>query len=129
MRIKPDEPDPQRLLPEELRSTWFVAPRVSATQLVIVGMILGAGIALTVVGLVLGNRWLFSSWLFALALCYVQNKVFRRIENRHVRRLGDWFEARASDPSGRVTAGSASDQGGSGSSGSEDRRLTADHDR
>ena len=81
------DPDPQLLLPEELRAKWAVGPKTSLYQIFLVGAVLGAGLALSIVGIAQGPEFLKGSFPIALALCYLQNKVYSRIENRRLRDL------------------------------------------
>jgi hypothetical protein len=49
------EPDPQELLPPDLRRTWAVVPRDTLNQVCLVGAIMGAGTALWIATLIAGS--------------------------------------------------------------------------
>lgn len=81
------DPDPQQLLPEELRSEWVAAPKTSLYQLLLVGLILGAGLALTTVGIAQGSKYLTLGFPVAMAVCHIQNKVFSGVERRRLEEM------------------------------------------
>ena len=56
-----------RCLPEPLRSRWAVVPKRELNYTVFVAMVIGAAIALTVVGFVLDHEVLAHTWPLALA--------------------------------------------------------------
>ncbi len=70
-----DDPEPQELLPEELRQDWVVLPKWSPTQIFLVGFLLGAGAALFAYGLAVGDGLAASMLGVALALAAIQNKI------------------------------------------------------
>lgn len=83
------EPDPQRLLPPDLRSQWAVVPRDVLYQALLVGGLLGAGIALSIVGFVLDVRALWLAFPVAGLLALLQNKFFPWSERRLLQRLAE----------------------------------------
>ena len=70
------DPDPQELLPEELRHRWAVVPRDTRYQMLLVGTLLGAGTALSVAGLIVGSNPMKFGFPIALVLAQLQNWVF-----------------------------------------------------
>lgn len=70
------EPDPQELLPEELRGKWAAVPRDTLYQLFLVGTILGAGTALSIAGLIVGSNPMKFGIPVALAVAQLQNRLF-----------------------------------------------------
>ena len=78
------EPDPQNLLPADLRAGWAVVPRATLYWLFAAGAILGAGAALSAVGFALGPdalRWGFPA---ALGLTMVRRIALSRIGQRAI---------------------------------------------
>jgi hypothetical protein len=70
------EPDPQELLPPDLRQTWAAVPRDTLYQLCLVGAILGAGTALSVAGLIVGSHPMYYGFPVAVVLAKLQNWAF-----------------------------------------------------
>ena len=81
------EPDPQLLLPEELRATWAVVPRDSLYQLFLVACLLGAGTSLSIVGFIRNDRLLWYGLPVALALAWLQKHVIPWSESKLLRDL------------------------------------------
>jgi hypothetical protein len=75
MPLEPDhDPDPQQLLPEDLRDDWAVVPRDLLYQVVLVGTLLGAGAALSIAGLVTGSKPMWYAFPVALLLAEMQRR-------------------------------------------------------
>ncbi|MEQ8844176.1 MAG: hypothetical protein RIB58_04910 [Phycisphaerales bacterium] len=70
------EPDPQELLPPDLRRTWAAVPRATLYQVCLVGAILGAGTALSVAGLIVGSNPMYYGFPVAVVLAKLQNWAF-----------------------------------------------------
>ena len=87
MTCPTDEPDPERLLPEDLRATWVVAPRASVWWMFTAGMVLGAGVALTAAGYALGEDGLEAGFPAALLVVVSGRLVAARLERRRVEAL------------------------------------------
>jgi len=81
------EVNPQRLLPPELRRTWTVVPRDALYQLLLVGLLFGAGLALTVVGIVLGSVALQCALPAAFVLSLLQRILLPWSEVRLLKEL------------------------------------------
>lgn len=64
----PEDPDPQLLIAEDLRDDWIVVPRDTLTNVFIAAALVGAGAALSIAGLILGNRWLWIAFPVALVI-------------------------------------------------------------
>ena len=79
---KDDEPDPQLLLPEELRDKWAVLPRVELYQMFCAGSLIGAGVCARVIGFVSGPRFLWYGFPVALLLCRLQKFAFGGASDR-----------------------------------------------
>ena len=71
----------------ELRDKLAVLPRDAGYQCVLVGAILGAGIALSVLGFVMENTILWWGFPAAIALARVQNQVLPWSETRLLQEL------------------------------------------
>ena len=84
-----DDPEPQELLPEELRQDWVALPRRLPAQILLVGFLLGAGLALFAYGLAVGDGLAVSMLGVALALAVLQNKLIPWDE-RALARLRAW---------------------------------------
>lgn len=69
------EPDPQELIPEGMRDSWVAVPRSSLYQLVLVGAILGAGAAVSVVAIGLDAAALRCAFPIAVVLAWLQNRL------------------------------------------------------
>lgn len=93
------DPDFQHLLPAAIREKWAVVPRFFLYQLFAVGVLLGAGVALSIFGFVTGNnrRWL--AFLIALVLAWLQNKLLAARERRLVQAAMPQQERDAARPS------------------------------
>lgn len=70
------EPDPQELLPPELRRTWAAVPRDTLYQVCLVGVLLGAGTAISVAGLIVGSAPMYYGFPVAVVLAKLQNWAF-----------------------------------------------------
>jgi hypothetical protein len=80
-------PDPQDLLPADLRSEWAVIPTVELYWVFVVGAIFGAGVALNICGFAFGHEGLRWGFLAALSLSFVGSKVMSIGHGRRVRML------------------------------------------
>jgi hypothetical protein len=69
-----EEPDPQRLLPEELRPLWAVVPKALLYQMVLVGALLGAGAATSAYAFLLGEPRGWYAFPLAIGLAWLQNR-------------------------------------------------------
>jgi hypothetical protein len=79
------EDDFQHLLPGHMRPRWAVVPRFFLYQLFFVGGLLGAGVALTVIGFAYdAHRWMRWGWAVALLVAWLQNVLLSRHERRLV---------------------------------------------
>lgn len=81
------EPDPQDLLPADLRSEWAVIPTVELYWVVVVGAIFGAGGALSICGVAFGHEGLRWGFPAALVLSFVGSKVMSMGHARRIRML------------------------------------------
>jgi hypothetical protein len=81
------EADPQNLLPEDQRPHWAVVPRDALYQLVLVGLLLGAGAAVSVVGFIQRDRLMYSGFPLAVLACWLQNAILPWSEKRLLTRL------------------------------------------
>jgi hypothetical protein len=93
MSAEPDsEPDPQLLLPEAIRDKWAVVPRFELYQLSIMMALIGAGAALSIVGVVQGPSLLKPAFFVALLIGYVQNRIFSRRADRMLVDLEEYID-------------------------------------
>jgi len=80
--VRDDDPDPQELLPVELRADWLVVPKTSLWRLCLAVALIAAGIALSIVGISTGDRMLASAFPAALALAKLQGVLLPWPEER-----------------------------------------------
>jgi len=81
------EPDPQDLLPADVRSAWAVVPPVELYWMVVVGAIFGAGVALSICGIAFGHEGLRWGFPAAFVLCWAGSKVMSMGHEQRVRML------------------------------------------
>jgi hypothetical protein len=86
-RAAEQESDPQRLMAVEFRSDWAVVPPLSLYWLFVVGVLLGAGGAVSLIGFALGNSVMSWGWPASLVLALVGGKVMARYERSRLARL------------------------------------------
>jgi hypothetical protein len=89
MALSTIHPDPQHLLPEDLRDEWAVVPQDSLYQMLLVGALIGVGTALSIVGLIQGNDLLWYAFPVALILAWLQKRLFPWSERRLLKQLQD----------------------------------------
>lgn len=65
--------EPQELLPEPMQDRWAVVPRATLYQLFMVGALIGAGVAMSVVGFTSGPGWLRYAFPISLILAQLMN--------------------------------------------------------
>ncbi len=81
------EPDPQHLLPDDLRARWAVVPRASLYGLFAAGVLLGAGAGLAAAGALGGDRRLGWAFPVALLLSLLVGELLRRRDRQRLREL------------------------------------------
>jgi len=80
-------PDPRELLPEGYRDRWIVLPRDTPNMVFLVGFLLGAGTATTVIGFAVGPASLRWGFAVSLLLCFLQRFLIPWSEHRIAREL------------------------------------------
>ncbi len=69
------ELDPQQVLPEALRHRWAAVPKVVLYQMFIGGALIGAGVAVSILGAIANNRQLYLGFPIALTIATLLTKV------------------------------------------------------
>ncbi len=89
--MKSRELDPQQVLPEALRHRWAAVPKVVLYQMFIGGALIGAGVAVSILGAIANNRQLYWGFPIALTIATLLTKVipWERRANADLQRHSD----------------------------------------